>query len=547
MNWFKRLLQRPVPMEVAQIQDGFPVPWSVGRPSIHGYLSSFGVEAGQRLPDEAMRLPDEELLLSRQGSQLRWAPGAMDGVLGHHTARSDDPDVARVLDLLLSAANTRSANATKDFYDLIVCDEVLGKIDSLLDAVSTSPAADPERLRALARWLATESPDRGAVKMGIALLGILQPPLDTAVLTTLGMHEEFTLFAGVALSNTLEEPAREEALWSLAKRVEGWGRIHLVERLSNTQNAQIKDWLLREGYRNSVMFQYLAYPCAVGGELLHALQANDIDEALLHGAGDILQALLEGGPAQDMGDYADGADATALYLEHLARRMPARLADYLIASDVAHFVANDDQDWARYEVGGWTAQGRARIAALAQAIVADDRWLALVQEGLRSKDDADFWTAATAAERLGLDPWEVRFERQHKGEGDQWFFLMRSDDRARIERVVTLAMAQLDLDQIATGPAEEMGLGAVYAQHSALDMILQDLGRFPSLGWSLVAAGLRSPVVRNRNMALRALSGWGRDQWPTEAESALKVAQDIEPTERVRANMVRVLAGQALE
>lgn len=31
----------------------------------------------------------------------------------------------------------------------------------------------------------------------------------------------------------------------------GWGRIHVVERLAQTENAEIKHWLLREGYRNS--------------------------------------------------------------------------------------------------------------------------------------------------------------------------------------------------------------------------------------------------------------------------------------------------------
>jgi hypothetical protein len=46
----------------------------------------------------------------------------------------------------------------------------------------------------------------------------------------------------------------------------------------------------------------------------------------------------------------------------------------------------------------------------------------------------------------------------------------------------------------------------------ALDFILQDLRRFPGKGRPLIRAGLQSPVVRNRNMTVRALAAWGRGE-----------------------------------
>ena len=70
---------------------------------------------------------------------------------------------------------------------------------------------------------------------------------------------------------------------SLATHVHGWGRVHLVERLESTNNAEIKEWLLRDGYKNSVMYEYLAYPCATTGGLLHAL-TNGGDDGLLNAA-----------------------------------------------------------------------------------------------------------------------------------------------------------------------------------------------------------------------------------------------------------------------
>src|SRR5207248_2725531 len=120
-------------------------------------------------------------------------------------------------------------------------------------------------------------------------------PQDMEIFRTLGRHEEFTLFCAVGLANACDDG--ETQLWELAKHVDGWGRIHLVERLSKTENPEIKDWLLREGYKNSVMYEYLAYPCAVGGGLLAALEADEVDDDLLLSAAEIIQALITGGPA----------------------------------------------------------------------------------------------------------------------------------------------------------------------------------------------------------------------------------------------------------
>jgi hypothetical protein len=40
--------------------------------------------------------------------------------------------------------------------------------------------------------------------------------------------------------------------------VAGWGRIQTVRRLAGTQDPQIKAWLLRHGFRNQIMDEYLA-------------------------------------------------------------------------------------------------------------------------------------------------------------------------------------------------------------------------------------------------------------------------------------------------
>jgi hypothetical protein len=85
---------------------------------------------------------------------------------------------------------------------------------------------------------------------------------------------------------------------------------------------------------------------------------------------------------------------------------------------------------------------------------------------------------------------------------------MQGADDERIGQIIQLATDALDPDGHATGPADALGMSPEYTAHSALGFILQDLGRFAGRGWNLVRAGLRNPVVRVRNMAVKTLRNW---------------------------------------
>lgn len=74
-----------------------------------------------------------------------------------------------------------------------------------------------------------------------------------------------------------------------------------------------------------------------------------------------------------------------------------------------------------------------------------------------------------------------------------------------------------------------------------VDLALQELRKFPGQGSQLVQAGLQSPVVRNRNMAVAAMMAWGRDRWNDDLRAALEAAAKIEPEDDVRERMEKVL------
>jgi hypothetical protein len=526
-------------------------PWGE-RPSIYEHILTHIRPGEPGLAEGGERLPDEEIVRGETG--IGWAPGALDGVYGHHgdeegwgavTEAETEAASAEVVGAILRALRDLAELATdaraEALYTLLTEHFALEYLDQFLEAVVTDERIAHERLHAIALWLATRAADREPVKAGIALLGLFQDGEARDLLLTLGRHEEFTLFAAVALEDSEEDS--ELSVWALGTLVTGWGRIQIVERLADTEDEQIKAWMLREGYRNDIMDEYTALVCARAGDLVGALRRPDPDEKLLKGAGSLISTLIcgRGGPAEALEAYPEGAEAAELYLTHLRGREPD-LEDFVAVVTIEQFLYEEEGE-ARDPALGWP-QRRARILELVEAVRSRGDWEEKIRAGLGSEDRQTFWVATEAARLLGMDIWEVYFERLRRGE-DHWYYVMQTDDPARIERVVRLAEETLPLEAIATGPAEEMGFGPEFRHHGALDFVLQDLRRFPGQGWKLIRAGLQSPVTRNRNMAVHALAAWDRARWPEEARALLTRAHEAEPDADTREMMRATLEGEA--
>ncbi|MBA2542599.1 MAG: hypothetical protein H0V17_23350 [Deltaproteobacteria bacterium] len=515
-------------------------PWPPGATAIYAHISEHVSPGMQGLTEGGERLPDE-----KDDGAVKWAAGAMDGVFGHHGGGGSEKSRAKVLHRAIGVV-LKDATPVKlgKLYEQLLQDGVLDTIDPLLELIVGDRDLDARRMEELAVWLATRAPDREPVKFAIAVLGVIRDEDHSDLIATLGRHEEFTLYAALALSNRAGGDA-ERKLFELAQHVDGWGRIHIVKRLAGTSDPAIKTWMLREGFKNSIMYEYLAYTCATVGGLRGELERESVDPAVLAGAGDIIQALIAGGPAQDMDDYADGAVVVERYLHHLGSD-PKEVGQLIAANSIQRFL-DDTSDWKARETRGWTPTVRTSLRERIVAIRALPQWKERVTAGLASKDPNTFGQADEAAKALGIDTWGHHFARLESGDGDGWYFVMRTDDPGRIDRVISLAERLIPLDKISTGPAEETGLGREWADHSHLDFVLQDLRRFPGKGWPLIRTGIRSPVIRNRHMALRALSAWGKARWPSTAEALLTSTLKDEPTKEVRDEIDLVLAGKQLE
>ncbi|HEY6877066.1 MAG TPA: hypothetical protein VI299_03565 [Polyangiales bacterium] len=297
-------------------------PWAPLRSLYDDIAAHLDVTTGS-LP-ATYSLPDR-LVIDREGV-VPWGDGSLDGVFSHHVDLGDEGKRARRLVRAVTAIlRTSSQKNLERLYALIVSENLLSMIDGFLRQI-THEDYELTRFRALARYLARRGGHRSAVKLGIAMLGIATTSEDLPLLRTLGACDEFALYAAVALTNqAADQEETERELFELAKRVHGWGRVHVVERLANARDPAICAWLLREGFRNRIMNEYLACICARGGAMADALARPDIDDALLLSCAEVLQALVDGceGPAEGLDDYEDASRAVENYLTHVATRAPS--------------------------------------------------------------------------------------------------------------------------------------------------------------------------------------------------------------------------------
>ncbi len=477
------------------------------------------------LPDAGEPLPDRPV---RDPTKLQWGGGSLDGVMSLRggPAESDAPALAA------AAITTLLAAWPADESVLSVCrllDALAGPhdVDRLLTDLPVVGMAGRRRRADLARWLCTHGTTRGVVKAGIAMLGVSGTAADAPLLARLGLVEELTLYVLVAFQNLLDDP--EPWIFDLAQQVRNWGRIHAVLRLKATTNPETQNWLLREGYRNGVMFEETAFVAATAGRLADAL-TGEVDPALLDHAGDLLGALAMGGPAEDMSDYPDGAAALGAYLRWVEAAAPTvRCLRCLIGLEAYLQGVAETNPYL-------TAQQHSQLRLTCTSVLNRSPWVALVAAELHCDDWDRVAQVVGAGWRFDLPvqavlmSWLPRVPHS----GYLWGVLVRNADRDGIVELVAQAATLLPLDAVRAGASNDLGFGAEYAADHCLQQLLQGLRDHPGVGWQAVEAGLHNRVVGVRNCALSVLEIWPRDTWPPAASETLRAMLWKEPNANVR-------------
>jgi len=493
-------------------------PWE-GKTSIYAYIREKGDAVDDTLPD------DEEFWA---GSRIRWVAGGMDGVFAAGADSQNKDEIRKLVQLLAKHSRKPKFYTRKQLYSMIMSSNLIGMIDDVLDEVRKHPGMNPQKVFEEAVWMVEHAAHRNVVKFGIALLGLFPNEQVKELLLTIGAHEEFTLYAAVAILNGMENG--NDVLFELAKRVHGWGKIHVVRRLEPSRQ-EIRDWLLRHGCQNNIMNEYLACVCARKGDLRGAVSAERVDEELFEGATIIVEALLNGGPAEDIDDYEHAPQVISDYVR-LAGAMSVSVKHLYTLIRIRDFLAaEDDERWAKRLSSNWSGELKDGSLEACRKIIARPDWADVVIRAVQSGD----WYGIRCAHALGLDVWDLLFAQLAENPMQEWLYfeLMQSEDPVRIRKLVQFAEEKLPLGKIATGPAEEMGLGQEYEPHRCLDYVLQELHRHEGIGEALILAALRSPVVRNRYLAVKALEDWDLSSWGKRLIDEVVRLSEIEPDETV--------------
>lgn len=483
-------------------------------------------------PDDGRPYPDEP----PGGEQALMPSVVLDSVRAKHFGIGQDSDAVaglarRIADLAVPGLDLTTGldtdfGAAQELHDWLAG----GGADALRTADRIGPALKERGVRrgpvgAIGRWLAETGTHRAAVKTGIVLVGLAGDTRDRELLLLLGSLDEFTLYAAVALRRTLDEP--DQALHALARSVTGWGRIHAVERLQGTQDPAIKGWLLRDGFRNGVMNEYLAPLAATTGGLLDALlePADRIDEALLEGAGDILATLAdgEGGPTTGLREYPDAVPALGRYAE-LAATAPRTLTRLGALLSIERYVRLAAPD------GDWEPAAVTELARGYAALLALPGWDELVLTHLSDPVRPDFGLGIWVAGRRGLRPVrQILDHLEHEPlDAHAWHHLLRDARPADLPPILAAAERLLPLAELANGPGDDLGLGRDRIADRVLEPIVQSLAHHPGHGWPVLRAALLNRVTRNRRAARRALRSWPPGSLPPEAVELL-AAPDCVP------------------
>ncbi|MDA2811505.1 hypothetical protein O4J56_12760 [Nocardiopsis sp. RSe5-2] len=465
----------------------------------------------------------------------------MDGIQTHHFRAPDTPAAAeRIADRVAALAADFDAAGAAELHDLLAEQRALAIADDLLRMIRTRRGPEglsSEGLRTTALWLCEHGTRREAVKIGIALLGETAQEPDLELLLRLGALEELTLFAVVAVKKNWAAPG----VYRLARRVEGWGRIHAVERLKGCDDPQVKAWLLRGGYRNGVLDEYLSWIAATTGDLLGALQAPSVDDELLDGAGGILHSLAVGGPAEDIRHYDDALAALHRYIDLVGEAEPTlrRLCDL---AQITRLLRGDRKGL------DWPEGAREQVVARIDRLLERPVWSRIALAHLAEpEDDYTFNKALSCAFELGLEVRGHVLDHLEDNPGNrfvwQWAMLWASAED--VGELVACAEHLLLLNPLGGGPEEGTGSGGREVDiDDILGVIVQELGRFPGAGTALVRAALVGDMPWNRNMALRTLTAWSEHDpaaLPADAAEWLHTAEQQEPNEKVRETIVGLL------
>lgn len=291
---------------------------------------------------ENFRLPED-----KADNQLKFAPGAVDGIIFYHTAGTESED-SEGYTMLINAIESASAGRTDEAFCSVETFAAKYHVLGFIDLFQEYVIENKDRLSVgnvidFAVGLMMEGTEAEAVKFGMSLLELIdwtgQEQLKPAV-RLLALSDEFTLYAAF-LMRCWENPNRE--LFNILQKVEGWGRVHIV-RMMEADSEEIEEWLVRNGVHNDVVTAYSGMDCFEKVHYLERIRRPVLDLETYRGLADILDALLDEGPVTGISALENPEEVMRAFLTAAKARTDLEAQDYKPLVNMKEYMEQANQE-----------------------------------------------------------------------------------------------------------------------------------------------------------------------------------------------------------
>lgn len=452
-------------------------------------------------------LPDDFEVEERGAGELRFAPGAMEGILGHHGLGLGVGTEQSLAETIKEYLEMTPEEALADFESRVAED---GKLVSARRSICKIILEHKDEYSAmgllrLAQCFAVDGTKAETVKLGLTLLGLF----DTGdmekichVLRILGCCEEFTDYV-LTVARSWPEAKQQELYFDLAKKLHGWGKIAAVECM-DADTEEKKEWILCYGCTNSIMNAYLGYVCAMKCDLHKRLEIGGLTEEEFRGAMEIMEGLLDEGPCAGLSAMARGAELVLFFLEECGR--------HAISVEVLVQVAAISEYFSRDNIDD---NDRMNVLSRVEEVLSEIPMHTFLANNIRENPHQCIRIAKAFQVDLSVELIELMesgFNRYYQ------FCYYLFEREAYVEEFFKICDREIEESDYPNEMGDSWGFGAKERRGVMLDVIVQHLGKYPLCGKKMIRICLHSPITRWRNMAGKALLGWVKELGATLEE-----------------------------
>ncbi len=302
------------------------------------------LRADGTLPDE-FELPDIAAESQYKEAELKFAPGAQDGIYLFHMSPEDisEENSALMGDAVWAIATDEFEKADSIFEELTKSSLAITFTEYLKELIfNNSSTIAPHALDYAIRTIRTTD-NKEILKLALTMISPFKRTESDKELSDdimkLGICDEFALFV---LQIVQFWKNCNDAVFEIARKTRGWGRIHAMAYLEPS-SEEIRRWVLKEGVHNNVLPDYTAFfaweKSGAMSLLNSKLSAEDFASIR-----EIMSALLAEGPVLGLSIIKDPKSAVRAFLDQ-ARYFRLGHEDYRVISDIrVRYESGDEPD-----------------------------------------------------------------------------------------------------------------------------------------------------------------------------------------------------------